>query len=92
MNGRTPRNPSEANSTANRLAVERIVAAKPVLVGCERASDALGLGEGELGHAGRLVLRFGFHDDNVATGWIGIEAASTPVACFESAIEALDTP
>ncbi|CAM2157062.1 DUF1116 domain-containing protein [Pararobbsia alpina] len=52
MNGRTPPNPSEANSTANRLAVERIVAAKPVLVGCERASGALGLGEGELGHAG----------------------------------------
>lgn len=52
MNVRTPRNPSEANTTANRLAVERIVATQPVLVGCERASGALGLGDGELGHAG----------------------------------------
>jgi Protein of unknown function (DUF1116) len=42
----------EANAGANRLAVERIAATEPVLAGCERASRALGLADGELGHAG----------------------------------------
>jgi hypothetical protein len=42
----------EANASANRLAVERIAATEPVLAGCERASHALGLADGELGHAG----------------------------------------
>jgi hypothetical protein len=39
-------------STPNDLAVERIAAAAPVLVGHARASEALGLRDGELGHAG----------------------------------------
>ncbi|MEA3117741.1 MAG: hypothetical protein QOI13_1011 [Paraburkholderia sp.] len=42
----------EARRGANRLAVERIAATEPVLTGCERASVALGLADGELGHAG----------------------------------------
>src|ERR1700712_3538252 len=37
---------------ANQHAVERIAAALPVLTGCERASSALNLADGELGHAG----------------------------------------
>lgn len=37
---------------ANREAVARIRACDPVLTGLERASDALGLGRMELGHAG----------------------------------------
>ena len=36
----------------NALALQRIAAADPVLVGCERAGEALGLDQGELGHAG----------------------------------------
>ena len=39
-------------SDPNSLAVRRIAEADPVLVGAERAGDALGLNEGELGHAG----------------------------------------
>jgi hypothetical protein len=52
MTTRNSSNPPEANASANRLAVERIAATEPVLVGCGRASQALGLAEGELGHAG----------------------------------------
>lgn len=37
---------------ANRIAVERIAACVPVLAGLDRASDVLGLGPMELGHAG----------------------------------------
>ena len=37
---------------ANRLALERIRRADPVLVGIARAGDVLPLGSGELGHAG----------------------------------------
>lgn len=37
---------------ANAEAVRRILNADPILVGVERAEDALKLGEGELGHAG----------------------------------------
>jgi len=37
---------------ANEHAVQRIAATLPVLTGCERASSALNLSEGELGHAG----------------------------------------
>jgi hypothetical protein len=48
---------SERRRLANQHAVERINAAQPVLTGCERASVALGLAEGELGHAGPS-----FHD------------------------------
>src|SRR5260370_38896219 len=44
--------PPEARRAANRLAVERIAATEPVLTGYERASVALGLADGELGHAG----------------------------------------
>ncbi len=39
-------------SDANALALRRIAEADPVLVGFERAADALNLGQGELGHAG----------------------------------------
>jgi hypothetical protein len=38
--------------TANRCALDRIAACEPVLTGIETARDALGLQEGELGHAG----------------------------------------
>lgn len=37
---------------ANTIAVRRIAETDPVLIGPERAADALGLAEGELGHAG----------------------------------------
>ncbi|MBF6057873.1 YlbE family protein [Thiomicrorhabdus heinhorstiae] len=37
---------------ANRLALDRIIACEPALVGIEPAQTALGLREGELGHAG----------------------------------------
>lgn len=40
------------HNAANREALERIAAVRPVLVGMERADRALGLDEGELGHAG----------------------------------------
>ena len=40
--------PNDANATA----LTRISRAEPVLVGVERAAEALRLGEGELGHAG----------------------------------------
>lgn len=43
---------SEARHDANELAVRRIGGADPILLGIERAAEALGLGEGELGHAG----------------------------------------
>lgn len=43
---------SERRRLANQRAVDRIAAAQPVLAGCERASVALDLAEGELGHAG----------------------------------------
>ncbi|KAF1031175.1 MAG: hypothetical protein GAK37_00938 [Pseudomonas sp.] len=39
-------------SEANAIAVARILATEPVLVGSERASSALGLESGHLGHAG----------------------------------------
>jgi hypothetical protein len=44
--------PSNPRHLANQHAVERIAAAQPVLAGCERASTALTLNDGELGHAG----------------------------------------
>ncbi|MFM0736379.1 DUF1116 domain-containing protein [Paraburkholderia xenovorans] len=48
----------DANAGANRLAVERIIATEPVLAGCELASSALGLADGELGHAGPPFVSF----------------------------------
>lgn len=42
----------ERRRFANQQAVERIAATQPVLAGCERASSALNLADGELGHAG----------------------------------------
>lgn len=41
-----------SHDAANREALERIASVRPVLVGMERADRALGLEEGELGHAG----------------------------------------
>ncbi|MGY2289564.1 oxamate carbamoyltransferase subunit AllG family protein [Pseudomonas sp. SDO528_S397] len=41
-----------SEAQANAVAVQRILASEPVLVGSERASVALGLAEGHLGHAG----------------------------------------
>lgn len=40
------------NDVANRCALDRIAACEPVLVGIEPAHAALGLRDGELGHAG----------------------------------------
>ena len=52
MSSRKSPIPLETSVEANRLAVKRIAATEPVLVGCERAAHALGLADGELGHAG----------------------------------------
>ncbi|WP_200944627.1 MULTISPECIES: DUF1116 domain-containing protein [unclassified Aureimonas] len=38
--------------SANAIALERIAGARPILSGLERAGSALGLAEGQLGHAG----------------------------------------
>jgi hypothetical protein len=40
------------SAEANALALARIASAEPVLTGTARAADALGLAQGELGHAG----------------------------------------
>jgi hypothetical protein len=50
MNANATRN--DARREANERAVRRIGAADPALTGIVRAGQALGLGEGELGHAG----------------------------------------
>ena len=52
MTNTKPSSSPEARRAANRLAGERIAATEPVLAGYERASVALGLADGELGHAG----------------------------------------
>ena len=41
-----------SDDSANRDALERVRAVRPILTGLERADRALGLAEGELGHAG----------------------------------------
>jgi hypothetical protein len=43
---------NDARREANQHAVRRIDAADPILTGIVRAGEVLGLGEGELGHAG----------------------------------------
>lgn len=42
----------DPRAAANARALERILAAEPVLAGIATAGDAMGLAEGELGHAG----------------------------------------
>ena len=43
---------ADPRSAANALAIERILAAEPMLAGIATAAETMGLAEGELGHAG----------------------------------------